>query len=114
MRISDWSSDVCSSDLMDDAGDDVGGGIEQARHPCQEIARPQSPDTISADPLGLGDDEGDPATDQRARSEERRAGEECVSTCRSRWSRYDQKTNREMIHTQQTETSTSTIKNTSK
>src|SRR3546814_4128627 len=59
---------------MDEAGDDVGGGIEQARHPGQEIARPQSPDTISADPLGLGDDEGDPATDQRAMDQARVLG----------------------------------------
>src|SRR3546814_3884809 len=70
VRISDWSSDVCSSDL----------------HPGHEIDRPQSPEPITTDPLGLGEDDGDLAADQR--SEERRVEKECVSTCRSRWSPY--------------------------
>src|SRR3546814_362432 len=78
-RADDWAGIIRGTDarlgaVMDDAGDDVGGGIEQARHPGQEIARPQSPDTISADPLGLGDDEGDPATDQRAMDQARVLG----------------------------------------
>src|SRR3546814_15556076 len=30
-------------------------------------------------------------SDSRRRSEERRVGKECVSTCRSRWSRYHEK-----------------------
>src|SRR3546814_4702925 len=59
MRISDWSSDVCSSDLG------PGGG-----------ARPGRPRDARRDLLALG------------RSEERRVGKECVSTCRSRWSPY--------------------------
>src|SRR3546814_6017194 len=62
MRISDWSSDVCSSDLKLDATD-------------QEIR-------ASAAELGLGD------WLDGLRSEERRVGKECVSTCRSRWSPY--------------------------
>src|SRR3546814_2632662 len=61
MRISDWSSDVCSSDL-----------------PCQKH---EQKDTHPNDreEVEHGDD---------ARSEERRVGKECVSTCRSRWSPY--------------------------
>src|SRR3546814_7717986 len=78
-RADDWAGIIRGTDarlgaVMDDAGDEVGGGIEQARHPGQEIARPQSPDTISADPLGLGDDEGDPATDQRGMDQARVLG----------------------------------------
>src|SRR3546814_10719001 len=62
MRISDWSSDVCSSDLARASGsDDRLFGFEQGR---------RLPD------FDLG------------RSEERRVGKECVSTCRSRWSPY--------------------------
>src|SRR3546814_5414843 len=70
MRISDWSSDVCSSDLLhavlqflpvDDVVAAAAPGIEQPRrHPRAG----------------------------RWRSEERRVGKECVSTCRSRWSPY--------------------------
>src|SRR3546814_1098844 len=74
MRISDWSSDVCSSDLRRDpvrarSGDgadqvaDAGGGEGVAR---------LAPDRRL----------------QAGRSEERRVGKECVSTCRSRWSPY--------------------------
>src|SRR3546814_3945195 len=60
MRISDWSSDVCSSDLIGgDAGFEAAG-----RHRRRSWRR------------GSG------------RSEERRVGKECVSTCRSRWSPY--------------------------
>src|SRR3546814_11917100 len=84
MRISDWSSDVCSSDLI---GDEA-----QAMHIRWRIIaitavaprrRRHQPDLlVMADhPLG------DPARFRgMARSEERRVGKECVSTCRSRWS----------------------------
>src|SRR3546814_16759274 len=99
MRISDWSSDVCSSDLEDaaalafvgelgfdgilkfieqDAGDPfqfaaLGGGkmieIGPHRHPI-----------VAGVIASAGSASG--------RSEERRVGKECVSTCRSRWSPY--------------------------
>lgn len=42
------------------------GGLEQARHPAHEIAISTPVDLSPADPLGLGEDEGDPAADQRA------------------------------------------------
>src|SRR3546814_4182838 len=83
MRISDWSSDVCSSDLLVDqidAGDFFGHRVFdlQARVHFQEVE-------LSA----LAEDEFDGAGVAVAnRSEERRVGKECVSTCRSRWSPY--------------------------
>src|SRR3546814_5711674 len=68
MRISDWSSDVCSSDLPIAA-------------PLPMI--PQSLLVSGAITLNSKS----PAS-QSHRSEERRVGKECVSTCRSRWSPY--------------------------
>src|SRR3546814_6589435 len=68
LRISDWSSDVCSSDLLalDEAADDTAGAQRM-------VLRNRA--------LALGGH-------QHRRSEERRVGKECVSTCRSRWSQY--------------------------
>src|SRR3546814_11476134 len=41
------------------------------------------------------------ALENRLRSEERRVGKECVSTCRYRWSRdHYKKTNRTQLHSQ--------------
>src|SRR3546814_3553149 len=68
MRISDWSSDVCSSDLR------ISG-----RKPEGQARR------IRRDGEGS---EGSRGVEDRRRSEERRVGKECVSTCRSRWSPY--------------------------
>src|SRR3546814_9577113 len=61
-RADDWAGIIRGIDArlgaaVDQDSDDVGGGLEQARHPGQEIDRPLLPDTISADPLGLGEDE---------------------------------------------------------
>src|SRR3546814_7061769 len=98
LRISDWSSDVCSSDLIDpeavailvatpfridvatgfagdaqglvrQAGLALGIGIIMVAGPADRLFR-----RIAGQALG--------------RSEERRVGKECVSTCRSRWSPY--------------------------
>src|SRR3546814_8682556 len=66
MRISDWSSDVCSSDL------DIARRMPQVTHRGDEDMR-----MVLAHAAGAGE-----------RSEERRVGKECVSTCRSRWSPY--------------------------
>src|SRR3546814_7067140 len=73
MRISDWSSDVCSSDL-------------QRMH---AVARHRAEAGLVADHAAIGG-RADHRTDGLAaeRSEERRVGKECVSTCRSRWSPY--------------------------
>src|SRR3546814_1154608 len=80
MRISDWSSDVCSSDLH----------YRFARSPV----RLQRSNVAPAMPPRLGEHTRqvlrqaglDPSLIER--SEERRVGKECVSTCRSRWSPY--------------------------
>src|SRR3546814_8461862 len=81
MRISDWSSDVCSSDLAGrlragapDAQDVRGGFEPEAREVGCGQLRALEPEAALAVDLPF------------ARSEERRVGKECVSTCRSRWS----------------------------
>src|SRR3546814_10215745 len=80
MRISDWSSDVCSSDLgLVVELDDVGG----ARGRRVDVEPRQAGRN-----LGIGDREQVAILGQQLvvapRSEERRVGKECVSTCRSR------------------------------
>src|SRR3546814_20266551 len=112
MRISDWSSDVCSSDLLPSRriasnrigtygeragvgkrfaratgrkGRSQGGGILSSRSPLCPLSYPvlptrpllqwQSSFAKSSEDIG-------PAPS----SEERRVGNECVSTCKSRWS----------------------------
>src|SRR3546814_3861019 len=79
MRISDWSSDVCSSDLttlrvavMDDTS--------RAANDTERAAmRGLLQEALDAGAFGVS---------TGTRSEERRVGKECVSTCRSRWSPY--------------------------
>src|SRR3546814_8833293 len=44
--------------------------------------------TFSPDSIDWDDEVRIALEERRARSEERRVGKECVSTCRSRWSRY--------------------------
>src|SRR3546814_14961970 len=94
MRISDWSSDVCSSDLV----------LDQPRPPWRSrglIEVPFDPDTHLMHPWftrtqtieypSLIDQlelavAGGTAGVSSSRSEERRVGKEWFSTCRSRWS----------------------------
>src|SRR3546814_14726228 len=97
MRISDWSSDVCSSDLdMDGDGIDdvVTTWVTRAKQvePGTAVSLAEGDGTF-APPIHhrsspyratLADVDGDDDVD--VRSEERRVGKECVSTCRSRWS----------------------------
>src|SRR3546814_6862213 len=104
MRISDWSSDVCSSDLLAVldpearrtarvvAGDRVDAvpeqlGDEQAfAHLAQQFIKTQHAgfdDQIEHTTRIAGCLQAKLA--RRIRSEERRGGKECVSTCRSRW-----------------------------
>src|SRR3546814_14957899 len=100
MRISDWSSDVCSSDLPEqrevevratvvDRADLARRGLvleeERARGAIQGVGQDLRPRVV----VGLREvleahSECQELTE--ARSEERRVGKECVSTCRSRWS----------------------------
>src|SRR3546814_13462141 len=115
MRISDWSSDVCSSDLTPST---------RRRLPAQGRGRPlcegdrdrchvsrsapfQAPHALSGSGTTIRARGGLPASlpltrpasailsyswrrpdRPDARSEERRVGKECVRTCRSRWSPY--------------------------
>src|SRR3546814_15504641 len=77
MRISDWSSDVCSSDLIATAvASELVEGREARRRPPGRYRTLLYPCPSSTTPRS------------RLRSEERRVGKECVSTCRSRWSPY--------------------------
>src|SRR3546814_17292787 len=113
MRISDWSSDVCSSDLNADEAlvstedravehhravalailADI-AGVEALGHHAVGLDRPALPgaaDRVGQVGFELGRIES-PLARQffpaifLGRSEERRVGTECVSTCRSRWS----------------------------
>src|SRR3546814_10995865 len=96
MRISDWSSDVCSSDL-----DTFEWQLEHAiaaqcfRDYLQPISHQGGVQTASgiAEVMPFASTKGyrDWLARMAAvptRSEERRVGTECVSTCRSRWSQY--------------------------
>src|SRR3546814_3594261 len=100
MRISDWSSDVCSSDL-DEAGEHLG---QIARQPerlahfghcaAGTVACDHRRQCRAVPPVGLIDPLDDFLAplmfevDVDLRSEERRVGKEGVGTCRSRWSPY--------------------------
>src|SRR3546814_13011691 len=99
MRISDWSSDVCSSDLGAQAIfadlvrrhiDVVGAGeiiglrvAEETEAVGEHFDGARSDDLLALFGEFLEDREHQILL---ARSEERRVGKECVSSCRSRWS----------------------------
>src|SRR3546814_7062950 len=83
IRISDWSSDVCSSDLVTDLLAPVAGTriiimLDEFDRATSRSFRRSIAELIK----NLSD------RSARVRSEERRVGKECVSTCRSRWSPY--------------------------
>src|SRR3546814_11670642 len=103
MRISDWSSDVCSSDLYA-----IERRIVQA-NPVTHARKPRAGkrheflsaadfakmgqaladlETEGGNPIGIAVLRMTMLTGARPRSAERRVGQECVSTCRSRWSPY--------------------------
>src|SRR3546814_19862179 len=103
MRISDWSSDVCSSDLL---------GLDLLRNPDAHEAAPwlglekrMSPGTAAVNVGAPGFELTPPAiwpalpsardgprparrASDSGRSEERRVGKECVGKCSSRWWPY--------------------------
>src|SRR3546814_13668829 len=106
MRISDWSSDVCSSDLLAAQLVRTASGLvaavaalfARAPHPAHSGALPADvlllPRRVLQGVLGRSA----VVRGRRAalellgrellRSEERRVGKECVSTCRSWWWPY--------------------------
>src|SRR3546814_6065333 len=124
MRISDWSSDVCSSDLILQQFTLDIGAVERevpAQHPrpparadfrgpcALRVERDERRELRQLDEAGEFDRAAVVAIELHAgrrleqqaelgregveigaaiRSEERRVGKECVSTCRSRWSAY--------------------------
>src|SRR3546814_7918383 len=92
MRISDWISDVCSSDLgrLGAAGHARGAGRDAAARAVPGPGRRQVAGRVSDRRGGTraGAAAGTRLARGGARSEERRVGKEGVSTCRSRWSPY--------------------------
>src|SRR3546814_19197108 len=87
LRISDWSSDVCSSDLSRRARRRA-----MTAHGRSRASRSSSRSAITTWPT-TSSTSCSRAPPMRPRSEERRVGKECVSTCRSRWSQYHYKKN---------------------
>src|SRR3546814_15487837 len=106
MRISDWSSDVCSSDLAErcDIYTDVDGVYTTDP---RIVAKARKLDRITYEEMLEMASQGAKVLQTRSvemamkhhvriqvrssfeeRSEERRVGKECVGTCRSRWSPY--------------------------
>src|SRR3546814_11437782 len=99
MRISDWSSDVCSSDLKawGEASATQGPSSESALISREQLALVESAIAATGErPARIfrrfrveGIHQRDIASEMGvSRSEERRVGKGCVSTGRSRWSPY--------------------------
>src|SRR3546814_16104830 len=107
MRISDWSSDVCSSDLghitqihrhpvhgFEHDRSNIFRRLQQSQSADQELLLADVHD-VAADLAVIGRNGGKYVAEAEVtrvqalwRSEERRGGKECVRTCRSRWSPY--------------------------
>src|SRR3546814_14077140 len=99
MRISDWSSDVCSSDLSMIAtwfarqnGESFPPTLLLSAERRQVLRYGENPHQRAAFYAIEGEQRPGVATARQmqgkelSRSEESRVGKECVSTCRSRWS----------------------------
>src|SRR3546814_18334121 len=106
MRISDWSSDVCSSDLV--AREQL---LERASSAAHRAVLALTLTIVGVPPAergmlggarsGVCVPSGEICNSRAApciRSEESRVGKECVSTCRSRWSTYHYKNNTKNKH----------------
>src|SRR3546814_14404339 len=99
MRISDWSSDVCSSDLA--------WTTTACCRACAEWSKATPTTTLSLKSTTMrwkGPQLTMMPTHHRikvslpqTRSEERRVGKECVSTCRSRWSPHHSKKKKQVV-----------------
>src|SRR3546814_10942682 len=101
MRISDWSSDVCSSDLTETFTTDLttalSGRLDTLEGQTLD-SRITAVEGLVGDVDFTGSSYLGPATDltgavlaldsQLSRSEERRVGKECGGTSISRWSPY--------------------------
>src|SRR3546814_13580640 len=126
MRISDWSSDVCSSDL-----NEMRHAVQIRSEQNEGIVDYRAPDAPPRSSIAWSFDVATTHETGRAqirhistrglqgstsmsldvgsmiRSEERRVGKECVSTCRYRWSPYNSKQNKTI--TQQPDTIASQV-----
>src|SRR3546814_12850967 len=101
MRISDWSSDVCSSDLHGGSavyGGGAAGGVihintlkAKEGSPTFETTVAGSSSLTQIDTDGLSGRLDQKVSGTSGRSAERRLGKECVSTCSSRWSQIHEK-----------------------
>src|SRR3546814_10956220 len=103
MRISDWSSDVCSSDLL--SGRPLEGLNTSVAFTYTDAQIKKFTGINAAGVAADFDGTRVPFTpkyqvsfnadyETALRSEERRVGKECVSTCRSRWSPSHKKKNK--------------------
>src|SRR3546814_15972201 len=90
MRISDWSSDVCSSDLNPTTGA-LTRVYEDARAHPKRVVFAEAEEEVALRAAIQLRDFGYGLPILVGRSEERRVGNECVSPCRSRWSPYHSK-----------------------
>src|SRR3546814_12633347 len=99
MRISDWSSDVCSSDLLFFLLTDNDADPAERLQNTRRLAATAGVKALHGQALTDRGFRGHQCVNiqivvifrvgnSRSRSEERRVGKECVSTCRSRWSPY--------------------------
>src|SRR3546814_16385703 len=98
MRISDWSSDVCSSDLVEFVQAILvwtGQGLIDAQQKIRRHHHAGERELQTAIEIAETRHAGTRGIDvamrlfgAQRRSEERRVGKGCVSTCRSRWSPY--------------------------
>src|SRR3546814_13772063 len=89
MRISDWSSDVCSSDL--ERGGDISRSAEPGDRGAGAVRGKAQPPACHHGPFGRHRGlptraQWSPVRGACVRSAQRRVGKEYVSTCRSRWS----------------------------
>src|SRR3546814_14863431 len=96
MRISDWSSDVCSSDLWVDHVLGLGGKQTRSKAGLDDLFDNRFANIclrnigrmLSGKHHRVNTPRDNAFRANYKRSEERRVGKECVSTCRSRWSPY--------------------------
>src|SRR3546814_4823895 len=98
MHISDWSSDVCSSDRAR-RGPQIGAQVKAARAAVEQedlrriavdlelvgIARRERGDNAIGEEVAVAPEPGEEVGALRDRSEERRVGKGCGRTCRTVW-----------------------------
>src|SRR3546814_13936269 len=105
MRISDWSSDVCSSDLILDRRVEITGPVDRkmiinALNSGAYVFMADFEDASTPSWENMIDGQFNLRDDNKGsidRSEERRVGKECVSTCRSRWEQNPSKKKRKTL-----------------